>query len=118
MFLTSSLVTDIYPLRLMLLITGITLLSLGVYTVVLTDVVMNAPDGLVKTISNHWGIEFSNVKTIFDIVCVSTSVILSLLFFGKIIGLREGTIIAALSIGKIIGVISRKHKHKIMALYT
>jgi len=37
---------------------------------------------------------------------------------GNITGLREGTIIASLSIGRLIGVVSRKYKEKIASLYT
>lgn len=118
LFLTSSIVTDIYPIRLLLLAISLVLIALGVYTVVLTDVVMNAPDGLVKAISGHWKIDFPRVKSIFDIACVSTSVILSLIFLGSIPGLREGTVIAALTIGKLIGFIAKKYKHLITALYT
>lgn len=118
LFLTRNMVVDIYPLRLLLLAISLVLIAFGVYTVVLTDVVMNAPDGLVKAISGHWQIEFSRVKSTFDIVCVSTSIILSLIFIGSIPGLREGTVIAALSIGKLIGFISRSYKGYIMALYT
>jgi uncharacterized membrane protein YczE len=118
LFLTRTLVVDAYPLRLLLLAISLILIGFGVYTVVLTDVVMNAPDGLVKAISNHWHLEFSRVKSTFDILCVSTSVILSLVFLGSITGLREGTVIAALSIGRIIGFISRRYRTRIVALYT
>jgi len=58
------------------------------------------------------------VKSIFDVICVSTSIILSLVFVGNITGLREGTIIASLSIGRLIGVVSRRYKEKIASLYT
>lgn len=118
LFLTRNMVVDVYPLRILLLAVSLVVISFGVYTVVLTDVVMNAPDGLVKTISDHWNLEFPRVKSTFDIICVSTSVILSLIFIGSITGLREGTVIAALSIGRIIGFISRRYKSNIVALYT
>lgn len=118
LFLTRNIVTDIYPVRLLILAISLVLIAFGVYTVVLTDVVMNAPDGLVKTISDHWKIEFSRGKSIFDLFCVSTSFILSLIFLGNIPGLREGTVIAALSIGRLIGFISKRYKHHITALYT
>jgi len=118
MFLTRNLATDIYPVRLAMLAISLVLIAFGVYTVVLTDVVMNAPDGLVKTIADHWHIEFSKVKSIFDVICVSTSISLSLIFMGNITGLREGTIIASLSIGRLIGVVSKRYKEKIASLYT
>lgn len=118
LFLTRFITTDVYLLRLLLLIISLFLIGLGVYMVVLTDVVMNAPDGLVKTISDHWNIQFSRVKTAFDIFCVSTSIILSLVFLGRVEGLREGTVIAALSIGTIIGFIAKRFKQQITALFS
>lgn len=48
-------------------------LVFDVFTVVLTDVVINAPDGLVKTISEHWNISYSRVKSTFDNLCMVTS---------------------------------------------
>lgn len=117
MILTSNLATDIYLIKLIMLAISLVMIAFGVYTVVLTDVVMNAPDGLVKTISEYWQINFSRVKSIFDLICVSTSIILSLIFMNNITGLREGTLIAALVIGRLIGFISSRYKHKIVSLY-
>lgn len=118
LFITRNLVTDLYPVRLLLLALSLILIALGVFTVVLTDVVLNAPDGLVKTISERWNIKFSRVKSTFDILCVVTSVILSLSFTGGISGLREGTIISALSIGGLIGFISKRYRENVIALFT
>lgn len=118
LFFTRNLVTDLYLVRILFLAFSLVLIAFGVYTVVLTDVVLNAPDGLVKTISERWNINFSKVKSSFDITCVLTSIILSLIFIGEISGLREGTIISALSIGNIIGFISRRYKGHIIGLYT
>lgn len=118
LFFTRNLVTDLYPVRLLFLALSLILIALGVFTVVLTDVVLNAPDGLVKTISERWNIKFSRVKSTFDILCVVTSVILSLSFTGGISGLREGTIISALTIGGLIGFISKRYRENVIALFT
>lgn len=118
LFFTRNLVIDLYPVRLLFLALSLILIALGVFTVVLTDVVLNAPDGLVKTISERWNIKFSRVKSTFDILCVVTSVILSLSFTGGISGLREGTIISALSIGGLIGFISKRYRENVIALFT
>lgn len=118
MFLTSNFATDVYLIKLIMLAISLVMIALGVYMVVLTDVVMNAPDGLVKTISDYRHIKFSRVKSIFDLICVSTAIILSLIFMGNINGLREGTLIAALLIGRLIGFFSRRYKEKIASFYT
>jgi uncharacterized membrane protein YczE len=118
LFFTRNLVIDLYPVRLLFLALSLILIAFGVFTVVLTDVVLNAPDGLVKTISERWNIKFSRVKSTFDILCVVTSVILSLSFTGGISGLREGTIISALSIGGLIGFFSKRYRENVIALFT
>lgn len=118
LFFTRNLVIDLYPVRLLFLALSLILIALGVFTVVLTDFVLNAPDGLVKTISERWNIKFSRVKSTFDILCVVTSVILSLSFTSGISGLREGTIISALSIGGLIGFISKRYRENVIALFT
>ncbi|MBP1920271.1 YczE/YyaS/YitT family protein [Youngiibacter multivorans] len=117
LFITRAFITEVYIFRVLMLFASLVIIALGVYTVVLTDIVMIAPDGLVKAIADHWSLEFSQVKSTFDIICVSISAILSLVFLGSIQGLREGTLILALSIGRLIGIISRNYKDMITALY-
>ena len=47
--------------------------------------------------------DFGHTKIVFDVACVATSVILSLIFFnGELIGVREGTVIAAVITGFLI----------------
>ena len=61
---------------------------------------MNSGEAFVKAVSDVSGKNFGNVKIVFDIGCVLTSVLLSLLFFNmKIIGTREGTVISAVFTG-------------------
>ena len=51
--------------------------------------------------------EFGNVKIVFDISCVVVAVILSFLFFHKLVGTREGTIIAAFCTGFVVKFFSK-----------
>ena len=61
---------------------------------------MNSGEALVKAISDTLNRNFGNVKVIFDISCVTLSVILSLVLFDmKIIGTREGTVLSAFLTG-------------------
>lgn len=92
--------TDIYPVKLMCVIIGTVVLGIGIAITVSVNVIMNSGEAFVKAISDKTGKEFGSVKTVFDISCVSLSVILSLIFFrGKILGTREGTLIAAIFTG-------------------
>lgn len=94
-----------YAERMFLVLLGIAILALGITLTVIADVVMNSGEALVKAISEVSGKSFGFVKVGFDISCVIIAVILSFIFFdGKLIGTREGTIIAALLTGTLVKV--------------
>lgn len=89
-----------YLLRVMCVVVGTVVLALGITITVSVNVIMNSGEAFVKAVSDRWGREFGQVKILFDTSCVSLSVIMSLLFFnGKIVGTREGTVIAAVFTG-------------------
>ena len=67
----------------------------------------NPNDLTVKALSDTIHKEFGNVKIVFDISCVAVAVILSFLFFHKLVGTREGTIIAAFCTGFVVKFFSK-----------
>lgn len=75
------------------------MLGFGITLGVIADVVLTSAEGLVKAISDTIHKEFSNVKIAFDIVWVAMAIVLSLIFFGSLQGVREGTIFAAIFTG-------------------
>ena len=110
--------TDGYPVRLLCVIVGTVVLAFGIALSVIANVVMNSGEAFVKDLSDAVHKEFGNVKIFFDICCVITSVILSLIFFDfKILGIREGTLIAAVCTGLVVKLFTRlmkKHIDKIL----
>jgi len=63
----------------------------------------------VKAVSDKVHKEFGNVKIAFDVFCVITALILSLVFFDfSIVGTREGTIISALLTGLVVKFFTKK----------
>lgn len=90
---------DIYLWRLFCSILGTATLGFGISIQVVGDVILNSGEALVKAIADTIHKEFANVKIAFDITCVTSSIILSVIFWGKIVGAREGTIIAAVCTG-------------------
>lgn len=89
-----------YPVRLIMVFVGIIILGLGVAVSVIANVIMNSGEAFVKAVSDSLNKEFGNVKIIFDICCVITAVLLSLIFFDfKIVGTREGTVLSAVLTG-------------------
>lgn len=100
--------TDTYFMRFLMVILGVVVLSFGVSLTVIANVVMNSGEAVVKAISDTINKDFGDVKIIFDVSWVAISVVLSLIFFDfKIIGTREGTIIAAVCTGAVVKVFTK-----------
>lgn len=91
-----------YVCSLFVLIVGCVILAIGVNFTILADVVMNSGEAFVKAVTIRNGKSFGDMKVIFDVSLVMLSVLASFIFFGKIEGVREGTIIAAIISGFII----------------
>lgn len=91
---------DSYPSRLLCVVVGTIVLGLGISITVTMNIIMNSGEAFVKAVSDTVNKDFGTVKIIFDISCVTLSVIMSLIFFkGQILGTREGTLIAAVFTG-------------------
>ncbi len=89
-----------YPMQLFMVVSGVVILGFGIALAVVADVIMNAGEAFVKALSDVTGKKFGNVKICFDISWVILSIVLSLfLFSGRIVGAREGTLIAAVLTG-------------------
>lgn len=89
-----------YPMQLVMAFSGVVILGFGIALSVIANVVMNSGEAFVKAVADTVKENFGNIKIGFDISCVVLSVGLSLLFFEwKIIGTREGTVIAAVCTG-------------------
>ena len=52
-------------------------------------------------------------KTFFDLSCVAISVLLSLIFCGKIAGVREGTLLCACFVGFAVKLFNKLTKEKV-----
>ncbi len=92
-----------YAVRILLVLAGIITLGFGVSLSVIANVIMNSGEAFVKAISDKSGMMFGNVKIGFDIGCVVLALVISwVLFNGKIIDTREGTILTALLTGVVV----------------
>ncbi len=103
----NTLTVNGYGMQLMWLLTGIVSMAMGVVLFLSMDIVPNAPDGIVLAYCERTGVRFSNAKFGFDCICVTLSIAFSLLFLGRITSVREGTVLAALLTGKLIGVFAK-----------
>lgn len=103
MWLVSFIPANAYPIRLAMVVIGIVILGFGISLAVIANVIMNSGEAFVKAVSDTIRKEFGNVKIAFDILCVITSLVLSLILFEfSIVGTREGTVISALMTGVVV----------------
>ena len=114
----SHIPADVYAVRLIMVVVGVVILGLGVAISVIANVIMNSGEAFVKAVSDTIHKEFGNVKIAFDVFCVVSSIILSLIFFNfKIVGAREGTVISAIFTGVVVKFFNkrlRKHLEKML----
>lgn len=75
---------------------------------VLADVVMLPGESFVRAIVLTWKTNFGTTKICFDVSMSVIAAILSFVFTGRLNGVREGTIIAALLVGFIARVVGKK----------
>lgn len=102
-WLVSFIPAKVYPVRLLMVIIGIIILSFGISLSVIANVIMNSGEAFVKAVAETFNKNFGNIKIGFDVLCVITAIILSLVFFDfTIVGTREGTIISALLTGVVV----------------
>ena len=119
MWAVSFLPTPNYASRVLMLLIGIVVLGFGITLSVIANVIMNSGEAIVKAISDKTGKVFGNVKVIFDISCVSFSILLSILFFhGQIVGTREGTVISAICTGLVVKRLTKWMKKPIERLFS
>lgn len=116
---TSPIPTTPYPLRLLQVFIGIVILGLGISLAVIANVIMNSGEAFVKAVADTMQKEFGNVKVVFDVCCVLSSVILSLVFFQfKIVGAREGTVLSAALTGFVVKFFVKKLRQPLTDVLT
>ena len=97
-----------YIMKIIYLLIGCLILGFGVYMEVLADVVMLPGESFVRAIVLTWKTNFGTTKICFDVSMSVIAAILSFVFTGRLNGVREGTIIAALLVGFIARVLGKK----------
>lgn len=118
LFLLRNLVPPNYLGQLATMASSLIVMPIGVFLLIVTDIVVNAPEGICLAICKRWNLEFSKVKVSFDIILVTISAISAMIFLGNLSQLREGTVVAAIWIGKGVGILQRRFSDKVKKLFT
>lgn len=96
-----------YPMALAMLGAGCLSQATGVALELKPNVAIMSAEGFVKYAARRYNKDFGRLKVIFDVVLVSSALLLGIACSGHIEGVREGTVIAALSTGFIVSFLSR-----------
>ena len=108
MILFSWVNPEAYIMKIVYLLIGCLILGVGVYMEVLADVVMLSGESFVRAIVLTWKTNFGTTKICFDVSMSVIAAVLSFVFAGRLAGVREGTVIAALLVGFIARLIGKK----------
>lgn len=106
--LFGDLVIPTYAGRLLTLAISVVLIGTGLALYMGADIIPLPAEGLVAAVTDkqkHFS--FHQIKTMFDCLYVLLAAVVTFLGTGHIVGLREGTIIAALLLGKLMSLFSK-----------
>lgn len=90
---------ETYPMRLVFLLCSIPMVALGVMLYLAPNILPTPGEGLSLAVSKKLGKPVATCKIIVDCCLVLTSTLVSLLYFHRLVGVREGTVISALLVG-------------------
>lgn len=103
MWLTQSYVPTSYVSCFIEMLLGCVVMGLGIALELYANLTFLSGDGFVSVVSNKYHLNLGKVKIMFDVGCVIIAAAISYFCLdGKFIGIREGTIVAALLVGPII----------------
>jgi uncharacterized membrane protein YczE len=109
--------TDNLAIRLAMVLISVVLVAIGIFLYMPANIMPLAGEGVMGTISDVTGIEFSKVKIAFDITMVVVSLSVCLLMLHKLGSVGMGTIISSVLVGLALGVITRlfgSHRDKLL----
>ena len=105
------------PGRMFMLLIAISFTGIGVAMSVNTRFIPNPGDGIVLAISDAWGKPVGFTKNCFDALCITMTIIISLIFSGHLIGVGIGTVATVIGVGRVVALYNHFFKKKTMSLY-
>lgn len=109
--LLSGIQPNSYAEKLIWMLVGCVVLALGIWIQYKGGVAMLPGEAMNRAISLTTGKRYENVKIFFDVLYILLAGAVSLIFTGKLQGVREGSVIAAVLIGNIIKLYNRAFDH-------
>lgn len=99
MWATRPLITGTYTFQVLLCLIGCAVLGFGISLEIVCNATVQPGEGIVIAIAYRTRKMFSSIKVLFDVSMVLAATLLSFLVLHHVVGLREGTVAAALLTG-------------------
>lgn len=96
-----------YPLKMLYIIISLFFIAAGVFLYINADLLPLPAEGVMVVFSKRTGVAFHICKVGFDCSVVVIAALISLIVRGELLGVREGTVIAAVFVGILIKPISK-----------
>ena len=100
-----------YLEKLIVVLIGCVVVGISVYLEVIADVVMLPGESFVRSVVKRWNTEFGATKITFDVTVSALAAAISLLCTGKLMGVREGTLIASILVGYVARWLKKKFSY-------
>jgi len=110
-------VPEFYPLRLLFLLAGVIIIGLGIMLYLRANILPQPAEGLILAIQKKTGWKLHNIKVAFDSSVVVIAAAVSFIIIKEVVGIREGTLISMIGIGKCLGFFTKHLGAKIDALF-
>lgn len=108
LFLIKAFLPQMYVVKMVSLIIGCCIIAFGAYLETVADVAMIPADAFIRALVKVTKKEYGMVRMISDVTMTLSAAALCLVFLGELTGVREGSIIAAILIGNIMRMYSKK----------
>lgn len=99
---------DSYISRVVLLLIGCAVVALGFSMSYTSRVALEANTAFLNALSHCTGKPYSTLKTLTNVLIVIMAAVVGLFFLHAIVGIREGTVVAALIVGPIAGFFNKR----------
>ncbi len=95
-----------YGVQFVFMLLGCLILAIGLWVQLRGGVAMLPGEAMNRAIATVSGRRYENVKILFDIIYIAVAAVISLIGLGRLEGVREGSVIAAILVGMLIRGIS------------
>jgi uncharacterized membrane protein YczE len=106
-WLIKGIEVESYVQQILIMLLGCIILAFGIWLQLKGAVAMLPGEAMNRTISMVTGKKYENVKIFFDMFYIAVAAVICLVFLGRLAGVREGSIFAAVAVGNIIKVYNK-----------